>query len=103
MTPRAAATSRQANGASTTAAMNQRRKFSVTGSKESRSARPVTQFPAQNRLARASRQKASVRLCAPNIAYAVRSAHEAGQEGGNDRESHEDCEADAVGCHERQH
>src|SRR5438034_3976592 len=47
-----------ANGARATKAISQRQKFSATGSKTSRSARPRTQLPAQNSVASARRRKA---------------------------------------------
>jgi hypothetical protein len=59
---RARASSGKAKGASTSAAISQRQKLSATGSNASRSARPMTQFPAQRRFASASSEKANARL-----------------------------------------
>ena len=56
-----AVASGSASGAKTTAAISQRQKLSVIGSNASRRARPMTQFPAQNRLASASSPKAVAR------------------------------------------
>src|SRR5207247_902610 len=47
-----------AKGARASTAISQRQKFSATGSKTSRSARPRTQLPAQNRVASARRRNA---------------------------------------------
>src|SRR5205823_11381793 len=45
----------------TSAATSQRQKLSATGSKTSRTARPITQLPDQHRLARTSSAKAARR------------------------------------------
>src|SRR4051812_35392755 len=52
------ATAFRPKGTSTTSAMVQRQKLRLTGSNESRSARPSTQLPAQRRLVKASSENA---------------------------------------------
>jgi len=68
---RCPASAGNANGARISAAISQRQKFSVMGSNASRSARPVTQFPAQNRLESASSEKANARVpvAAPSVCW----------------------------------